>query len=138
MLADELRQKREAWDLDTWGVVINGPRTYFSIAQALRAGRSVAMGWTDGRSTLHGLLFATDADRVTFVPGINRAAQLHEVMDRVLFVSVLRVGAFGFVMDGEQLHPDYVGEKLGTGSSVTSEALAALINGVMQYMREGD
>ncbi len=140
---DEFRnakEKREEWDLDDWGVVINGPRTFESIARILKTGQSVATGWAPDQTTMHSLVLTTGAARLTYVQGLHRTAQATDALDNILFVSVLRCGAFGFDNDAVRdagLHPDYVAEKLGISGGATAAALAERIHGVMNCLQEG-
>lgn len=126
-------------DFDDYGILKNGPKTYAGIATLLKSGQSVATGWTSDPSTMLSLVLTSSALLVTEIQGIHPAAQTPR-LDHILFVSVLRCGAFGFVNTVDRrtdLHPDYVAEKLGIGRGVTATALAELINGIMDCMQEG-
>lgn len=117
---------------DAWGEVVNGPDTVWMISQSLKAGCSAVVGWTDGRITHHDVLFTLAGDIYGRLQGIHPAAQ--RAPSRILFVSVMRVGAFGFVMErGTKFDNRYVAEKLGVGGA-TAEALTALINDVVQEL----
>ena len=120
----------QQWDEDSWGIVINGPKTYRAIANYwLTVPNSVVINWTDCRGTALVILFtmganADDANGMvhTFHPGLP--------MNRVMFVGIMRCGCFGFdILDGLWVSPDYVEEKLGVYGA-TAEAISHLINGV--------
>lgn len=108
---------------DDYGEVINGPETYKDIATELQGGHSVLIGWTDQASTHYDVLFTRGALKYgTIQGGLQRGD---------LFVSVMRIGAFGFeVHAGPSLHPSYVSEKLFIHNLVTATALTELIEGV--------
>lgn len=117
---------------DTWGEVVNGPDTVRTIVDGLTNGWPVVIGWTDGRVTHHDVLFTIVRDIHGQLQGIHPVAQ--RIPSSILFVSVMRVGAFGFVMEhGAKFDDRYVAEKLGIGGA-TAEALAALINDVVQEL----
>ncbi len=118
--------------MDLWGCVINDPETYAEIATELKAGRSIAFGWTDLRSSHLDLLFVlgpTIAGRLQSLhPSIQQSCRLR-------FVSVMRRGCFALdISSPEGFHPDYLGEKLGVGGA-TAEALAELVAGVIEQLK---
>lgn len=51
-----------------------------------------------------------------------------------MFVSIMRIGAFGFLIDSEK-HSGYIGEKLNLGDNITTEKLIELINGIIGYLK---
>lgn len=117
---------------DAWGEVVNGPDTVRTIVESLTVGWPVIIGWTDERATHHDVLFAIVRDIHGPLQGIHPVAQ--RIPSSILFVSVMRVGAFGFVMErGTKFDDRYVAEKLGVGGA-TADALAALINDVVQEL----
>lgn len=114
-------------DTDSWGEIINGPNTFEEVARELHQGRTVALGWTDGRCTHHDLFLSRHPVLHGLLQGVHPSAQQST---NLLLVSVQRVGAFAFVLDGSELFPDYVGEKLNIRGD-TAVALAALLNGII-------
>jgi len=110
-------------DYDTYGEVINGERTYQWLANDLKEGRAVLIGWTDQNSTHFDILLKLGVQKYgdNFQGGIRGSD---------LFVSVMRRGAFGFNPDHTDTHPGYYDEKLGGGMGITGEKLAELINGI--------
>ena len=118
---------------DTWDEITNDPSTYASIVAMLQEGRPVAIGWTDGRSSHHDLLFALSPIVVGRLQALHPRLSLHG--ERLLLVGVMRCGSFAFYLDDPAaLHPEYVAEKLNVGGA-TAEALAQLINGVLDTLR---
>lgn len=116
-------------DMDSWREVINGPQTINTIATlGVHYHIPVVIGWTDGRATHHDLLFAYSPQAFGRLQGGLRGYGY-------LFVSVMRMGAFGFEVKPGPLHPDYVAEKLHVGGD-TAFALAVLISGVMARIIE--
>jgi hypothetical protein len=119
-------------DTDTWGEVINGPNTVRTIVDGLKTGWPVVIGWTDGRASHHDVLFTVVKDIHGHLQGIHPTAQ--SIPSTILFVSVMRIGAFGFVMEHDATFVvRYVAEKLGVGGA-TAEALAALMNDVVKEL----
>lgn len=116
---------------DAYGEIINGYETYEAVAEQLRQWQSVAIGWSDGVATHYDILFTLSPVIVGRLQGIHPLAQISSL----LFVSILRKGAFAFSvhLDPDKLHPDYVGEKLFVGGS-TAARLADLINGVLKAL----
>lgn len=102
--------------------VINGPGTYESIA-VMAKDHAVMVGWTDGLGSHFDILltFARHFEGRNIQGGVSK---------RSLFVSIMRVGAFGFSLETE-LHPHYVAEKLNMGGGPTTEKLTKLLNGVI-------
>ena len=119
---------------DTWGDVVNGPETYAGIALELKEGRSIVLGWADGRSSHMDILFTAPTPMVCgMLQGLHPS--LAQGRAALLFVSVMRRGCFAFpVYADETLHHEYVAEKLNVGGA-TAEALAQLINGVLDTLR---
>lgn len=116
--------------MDEYSEVINGPTTYVEISRALHMSRVCAIGWTDGASTHHDILFAWR------VEGPPRNRLMRGLRRDYLFVSVIGIGAFGFeVRVDDPLHPAYVAEKLNLADgSHTIIALTELVNEVMREM----
>lgn len=108
---------------DEFGEAINSLGTYKTIADLIRDGKSCIVGWTDQEGTHLDILFTYGASHIG---GMLQGG----VRSTDLFVSVMRIGTFGFEIDRLDTHPSYFGEKLKLGKNVTTEKLADLINGV--------
>lgn len=110
-------------DYDIYGEVINGERTYEWIANDLKEGIAVLIGWTDQNSTHFDILLKLGVQKYgsNFQGGIKGSD---------LFVSIMRRGAFAFEPENVDTHAGYFDEKLGGGMGDTREALAELINGI--------
>lgn len=116
-------------DYDEYGEVINGPRTAAAIAMHLLHGGSALVGWNDGEATHFDILFTLEPFKSGIVQG-----GLHS--GRNLFVSIMRIGAFGFDVSRPDTHPSYYAEKLHLdGPNVTTEKLAELINGIKELIK---
>jgi hypothetical protein len=115
---------------DSYGEVINSLTTYVVVTETLKRDGSVLIGWTDGEYTHLDVLFVLRPHKFG---NIQRGLQHTH---RLLFVSVIGFGTFGFdVFDRNgDLFPSYVGEKLGLGENVTTEALTTLINEVIERL----
>ncbi len=115
-------------DMDEWCDIVNGDNTYRQITVDLNTHSSVIVGWTDGRSTHHDVLF-------TLRPAQHGSLQGGLRGPTYLFVSIMRRGCFGFRVAERELHPRYIAEKLGDSpESPTCKALAELISGVMREL----
>jgi hypothetical protein len=114
--------------------VINGPEIYSGIALELRTRGSALLGWTDGLGSHHELLF-------TLAPRAFGRSNLGLHGPDCLFVSVMRIGAFGFkVPSPTPRHASYVAEKLfgEEHPDETSTALTDLVNGVVAALADGE
>ena len=117
--------------LDAYRNVVNGADTYHQIAVDLNTHSSVIVGWTDERSTHYDVLF-------TLRPAQQGSLQGGLRGPTCLFVSIMRRGCFGFRVGGDELHRDYIAEKLGLyRESPTCYALTDLVNGVMKELVGG-
>ena len=126
----ELQDTYIGFTQDEYGVVENSPGTYRAVAQELRGFGSILLGWTDNAMSHMDVLFVYDP---TQIGPLNRMDQ----HPGKLLVAVAGYGMFGFkVRDDDYLHHAYLGEKLGFRPSVTTEALAALVNGVMAELAQ--
>lgn len=108
---------------DSYGEVINGEETYKTIATLLNTGDSVLIGWTDQAEpvgTHFDILFTRRAYKAGIVQG--------GIEWDDLFVSIMRVGAFGFEVENKDTAPGYYMEKLRFTGEETGEKLAELIN----------
>lgn len=113
---------------DEYGEVINGELTYAAIAQHLIHGSAI-IGWNDEEFTHYDILFTL----MPFKAGMLQGG-LHQ--GRNLFVSIMRVGAFGFDIARPDTHPSYYAEKLGLDST-TAGKVADLINGIKRELNRG-
>ena len=114
-------------DYDTYGEVINGEGTYQWIANDLKEGLAVLIGWTDQKGTHFDILLKRGVQKY----GSNIQGG---IKGSDLFVSIMRRGAFGFEPENVDTHAGYFDEKLGGGMGSTSEALAELINGIKRNL----
>ena len=111
---------------DKYGEIINGNKTYLEIADALNAGTSVIIGWTDERYTHLDLLFGYMAYREGM---LQRGLRGNE-----LYVSIISLGAFGFDVKDREIHEGYISEKLNVHGE-TAEKLTELINGIINELK---
>jgi hypothetical protein len=113
---------------DAFGEIINSEDTFKDIAELLSVGLPVLIGWTDQEATHFDVLFTYG------VTGFGNFQGGVEASD--LFVSIMRIGTFGFEKVNVDTYPSYYEEKLavGFGLGSTREKLAELINGVKKYL----
>lgn len=111
---------------DKYGEVINHKETYQDIATYLISVGRILIGWTDKHGTHFDILFM-------YSPFIEGHIQCG-LRGTDLFVSIMRIGAFGFGVNKEDTHYSYIGEKLNLGSNFTTEKVAELINGIKKEM----
>lgn len=115
---------------DEYCEVLNAPETYQDIARRLRIGDAVLIGWSEG-VTHYDILFTHP------VPLIHGRIATGLWSQQLLFVSIMRIGAFGFETARDtDLDPEYVGEKLLNEryQNSTTIALTELINGVIKEL----
>lgn len=108
--------------------IVNGEETYKKIAGLLSERIPVFIGWTDDKSTHYDILLTSVAKSF----GVRQSG----LKATDLFVSVMRIGAFGFKTDSLK-EPGYVAEKLFRGRLDESvESLTELINGIIRELEE--
>lgn len=111
---------------DKYGEIINGNETYLEIANKLKEGQSVIIGWTDEKYTHLDLLF----NYKTYKRGmLQRGLRGNE-----LYVSIIGLGAFGFDVKDKEIHEGYISEKLNIRGEPTVIKLAELINGIIKEL----
>lgn len=119
---------------DEYGEVINGKETYEDIASNIGDREPLLFGWTDGQGTHFDILIVYRAYCE------NSASLQGGIRPSDLFVSIMRVGAFGFEVNDLVKHPGYIAEKLGVrldwGLGTTAKALADLITGVIAELQK--
>lgn len=109
---------------DEYGEVLNDLTTFEEIARQVQK-LPVLIGWTDNLGSHFDILFSF---------GISKTGPIQGGISPLdLFVSIMRVGAFGFEISHKDTSPGYYAEKLGIGGS-TGEKLAELINGVKKEL----
>lgn len=112
-------------DLDQYGEVINGKKTTEAIVDLIDDHGSLVIGWTDEEGTHYDILF-------TLGTNIKGAVQ-GGLKSTYLFVSIMRVGAFGFKC-GCESSPEYYSEKLGVSGEETLIKLSQLLNSVRMVL----
>ena len=111
---------------DEYGEIINGYNTITKIAEKLKQGQSVIIGWTDEEYTHLDLLFNYN----TYKEGmLQRGLRGNE-----LCVSIMSIGAFGFDVKEREIHSGYISEKLNIHAEPTMSKLAELINGIIKEL----
>jgi len=115
--------------LDEYGEVINSDETYQAIARKLCITGSMLIGWTDEDGTHVDILFTlTPKKRGNIQGGLHLGTNL--------FVSIMRLGAFGFDIHEVDTPSGYYAAKLNLGGpNATTDKLADLINGVKDELR---
>ena len=113
-------------NIDDYGEIINGAYSYKEVANRLKDGQSVIIGWTDEKYTHLDLLF----NYKTYKEGmLQRGLRGNE-----LYVSVISIGAFGFDVKDKEIHEGYISEKLNIHGGPTVSKLAELINGIIKEL----
>lgn len=108
---------------DKYDEVLNGEETYKSIADILKSGKTVLIGWTDGRFDHRDIFFSC---RTTEKYGnIQRG-----IKSNYLFVGIVDFGFTGFRADTTK-HYGYILEKLRLPEDVVNIKIAELINGII-------
>jgi len=111
---------------DIYGEIINDVKTYKDIANNLKDGSNVIIGWTDEEYTHLDILFSFRAYK-----DMNNYLQ-RGIRGNELFVSIIGLGAFGFDVDNEKKAPGYIAEKLNLTGQPTVDKFGELINGIIQ------
>lgn len=112
---------------DDYGEVLNDPETYDGIAEGLRQGLSVFVGWTDGHMSHFDILFTK---RPLGVGHFQRGIHTSD-----LFVSIMGIGAFGFEIENEDTHWGYIDGKFDNFfGPTTGPIVATLINEVKKRL----
>lgn len=113
---------------DGYGEIINGLETYSEIAEKLKEGKSIIIGWTDEECTHLDILFTGGAYKQE---GNYLQCGLR---NDDLFISVMRYGSFGFYTNDDEISAGYLGEKLNLSGQPTLDKLAELINSVKRVI----
>lgn len=117
---------------DSYGEVINSPATFGAIALALKMKENVMVGWTDEGGSHLDILFTYKAMK------FGKHIQGGLSPEKDLFVSIMRVGAWGFAINDTVIYPSYLEEKFRCSfcsfGEPTGEKLAKLINGVKKEL----
>lgn len=113
-------------DYDKYEELYNSVKTYNAIAWMLAKTNSCIIGWMDGDGSHHDILFTLEPYQMGRLHGGMRGPDN-------LFVSVLRIGCFGFdIVRARGMHPSYIAEKLNLSlTSSTTKSITDLINGVL-------
>ena len=119
-------------DVDEYREVINGNKTYNTIANSISDFSSALIGWTDRVGTHLDILFC-------YMPGYISSSYFQRgIRGNELFISIIGTGAFGFKLSQEKLAPGYIAEKLGIqnfGDDLIN-AFAELVNNVKSKLYE--
>lgn len=111
---------------DEYKEVLNSAETYQEIVTNLHERGSCLIGWTDEMGTHFDILFVWKPPTTGNIQGWIRPLS-------DLFVSILRIGSFGFETGtGTQAHAGYYAEKLNLDQSGTLAPLKILIDAVRQ------
>ena len=116
-------------DKDKYNEIINGNNTYKEIANKLKSGQAVIIGWTDERSTHLDILFTYNIYR-EYGNYLQRGLRGNE-----LFVSIMSIGSFGFDLNNNVKSSGYIKGKLNLTGEPTCEKLAELINEIIQELQ---
>lgn len=109
------------FDTDDFGEIINGIKTYHSIAYHLVTDHAINVGWSDGLESHLDILFAIPIQFGKVQRGVSNG-DLH--------VSVQGFGQFAFDINENEIHPGYTAEKLRMCMDDTIQKLTILINEV--------
>ena len=111
---------------DKYGEIINGKETYVKIAQKLKSGKSVIIGWTDEECTHLDILFTPGAFKE------NGNYLQRGLCGGEIFVSIIGKGSFGFKYS--EKYPDYVAEKINLYGEPTLTKFTDLLNGIIKEL----
>ena len=110
---------------DFYGEVINGKETFETIANLIKNGETVGIGWTDEDYTHFDIIFKL---------GINKFGNFQRgIRSNYLFVSIIDHTSYAFVSDDIK-EGNYIQEKLRMDNSC-GDKLKELINGVIGELK---
>lgn len=115
-------------NIDEYGEVINGKDTYKVIADTVKAGGTVGIGWTDEIFTHLDIIFKLGLD--TKCGNFQRG-----IRTNYLFVSIISCSSYAFCVENGIKLGGYIQEKLGIGGEC-GEKLAELINGIIKNLED--
>lgn len=119
---------------DEYGTVVNSQQTYESLATTLIQKGQVIFAWTDGKGTQLDILLSyspTQYGHLQRGMRSNASDYLDYLSYSDLFVAISHFGMFGFLLNGVDKEPSYIGDKLNLdGDNETTQELAKLINGI--------
>lgn len=112
--------------IDEYEEIINGKETFDSIADILKDGRTVLIGWTDGRFDHRDIFFSYQTT--------NQYGNIQRgIKKNYLFVGIVDFSFTGFKPDSTK-HYGYILEKLRLEENATNIKIAELINGVIKSL----
>lgn len=115
---------------DEYGEVINGEMTYKAIAEGVRTGRGVIIGWTDEGCDHRDILFTLRPIKYgTLQRGLNFSSHL--------YVSIIGGSCMGFLIERDSnnvKHKSYIMEKLNLHENSCDAKICELINGVIHQL----
>ena len=110
-------------NVNNYGEVINGKDTYEIIAEGIRLGKTVGIGWTDEIYTHLDIIFKLGLD-------IKSGNFQRGIRSNYLFVSILDHTSYGFCVENGTKLGGYIQEKLRMQDEC-GDKLAELINGII-------
>lgn len=104
--------------------IINGEKTYKKIAELLKKGEAVGIGWTDELYTHLDIIFKLGITKIgSFQRGIR---------ENYLYVSIISHTSYAFSIENEKLG-GYIQEKLQMNNDC-GDKLKELINGIIKEL----
>ena len=110
-----------------YGEIINGDRTYQTIANRLLEGDTVGIGWTDEDFTHFDIIFKLGLNCKS--GDFQRGIRMYD-----LFVGIVDYTFYGFSTDSIK-EGNYIQEKLRMNNSC-GDKVAELINGIIKCLNE--
>ena len=131
--------------MNGYNEIINSEEVYMAIAKNLKTDKAVLIGWSDEKMTHFDILFTYQpiADVRQILNGTMIGDEFLSgsfqggICPSDLFVSIMRVGCFGFDVKHTNTNSGYYDEKLSGRLQIgktTSEKLAELINGIKKNL----
>lgn len=108
--------------------ITNGEKTYKDIAELLKKGETVGIGWTDEEYTHLDIVFKYGINKVN---GFQRG-----IKENYLFVSIIDHTSYAFSVSNGIKLGGYIQEKLRMHET-TGDKLSELINGIISMLKEG-
>lgn len=114
-------------NINEYGEVINGEYTYKIIADKLKQGETVGIGWTDEDSTHLDIIFKLGLD-------VKYGMFQRGIRSHYLFVSIIAHTSYGFCVENGVKLGGYIQEKLRM-NDICGDRLSELINGIIVFIK---
>ena len=120
------------YDVDEYGVIINGEGTYAQAVDDLKKTGTVVLSWGDQDGTLLQIMLSYNPPRLGYKGG------LIDYDSTKLWVGIVGYAAYAFTVGlSQELVPVYIAEKFGMrGENPTTVKLAEMLTAIRRRLSE--